>query len=289
MSTRTRRWVFTLHDYTEDQCVTLLGLEVQYVMYGKEVCPTTGRPHLQGFMVLKKPKTMSSLKKFIGIKSIHLKVMGEKDGFEKNLEYCKKEGDWYESGVLPAPGRRSDLEGFREAIDDGMTEEEISKSMFTVWAKYPGLYKRYKSLTIEVESPRYPLEAFKWSEDFRDPDWSRSLIFWGSPGIGKTEFAKSLLGEGYLLVSHLDQLGQFDPSKHSGIIFDDMSFLHHPRESQIHLLDQENTRAIHIRYGCAIIPPNTKKIFTTNVEGGRIFLLDDGAIGRRAKVHHFHQ
>lgn len=109
----------------------------------------------------------------------------------------------------------------------------------------------------------------------------QTLIMWGESGTGKTTLALNLLPKA-LIVSHMDDLRNLSP-KHYGIIFDDMSFTHIPREAQIHLLDWDLARSIHIRYGCAHIPKHTPKIFTTNVPYGLIF-LDDPAINRRTKI-----
>lgn len=92
-----------------------------------------------------------------------------------------------------------------------------------------------------------------------------------------------------LMVSHTDELIQFNPDHHSGIIFDDYSCVNLFREAVIHILDIDNDRAIHCRYQIATIPANTKKIFTTNNLDGWIFkdeLRGDRAIERRIKRHH---
>lgn len=123
--------------------------------------------------------------------------------------------------------------------------------------------------------------SFPWNLELSDS----SMIIWGDAGIGKTEYAKFLLGES-LMVSHIDDLANFNPEFHNGIIFDDMDFKHFPRTSQIHLLDWDNDRSIHIRYQTAFIPKNTKKIFTTNEFNGSIFNLEDGAIRRRVRIEH---
>lgn len=108
----------------------------------------------------------------------------------------------------------------------------------------------------------------------------------GSPNIGKTQFALALIGNA-LMVSHIDDLKNFDPNVHDGILFDDMEFNHVPVSAQIHLTDWDFDRSIHIRYGLANIPKNTKKVFTTNVESGLIFNLDPSlGVKRRVRVHH---
>ena len=56
-----------------------------------------------------------------------------------------------------------------------------------------------------------------------------------------------------------------------GIVLDDMSFAHLPRETIIHLLDWDVDRSIHCRYNCAYIPHGTRKIFTTNKHPADVF------------------
>lgn len=111
----------------------------------------------------------------------------------------------------------------------------------------------------------------------------KSTVIIGPTGIGKSTWAKREAPKPALFVSHQDTLRQFDPKTHKSIIFDDMSFAHLPRDAQIHIADQDDTRAIHIRYGIATIPAGTPKIFTANQE---IFSRDP-AIERRLNKHNF--
>ena len=115
-------------------------------------------------------------------------------------------------------------------------------------------------------------------------DLSKSQILWGASGTGKTSYALSLYPQA-LLVSHMDDLTRYNPELHSAIVFDDMSFVHLPRQAQIHLVDQDHPRSIHVRYQVATIPANTIKIFTCNDINGAIF-LEDPAIDRRIEKHH---
>ena len=119
-------------------------------------------------------------------------------------------------------------------------------------------------------------------EDIDQPH--KSLIIVGDSGIGKTTWAKREAPKPALFVTHMDSLKLFDTNEHKSIIFDDMSFIHLPREAQIHLLDRDDVRSIHVRYGTATIPAGTVKIFTTN--NPEIF-LNDPAIIRRINKHLF--
>lgn len=256
------------------------------MIYGREV-GAGGTPHVQGYLELSSRKTLNSLKSFLlstGITiSPHLEV--RRGSAAQASEYCRKENEWLEFGTISEDhsGRRTDLEQIRADIVDGVSEREIAESHFAQWVRYRAAFREYRSMLLEVREPEYALDSFAWNVV---PDWSRSIILHGASGIGKTEYAKALLGEGYLLVSHMDELSRFDETVHSGIIFDDMDFKHFPRTAQIHLMDQGEARALHIRYGIAVIPAHTKKVFTTNESSGQIVLLEDPAIRRRVQVHH---
>jgi len=117
------------------------------------------------------------------------------------------------------------------------------------------------------------LQEFNWNDC-----GLKSLVLHGPAGCGKTNWAKIHCKKPALFVTHLDRLKDFDPTYHQSIIFDDLSFSHLPRTSQIHLVDRENPRDIHIRYKIINIPARVQKIFTCNEIP---FTRHDEAINRR--------
>lgn len=119
-----------------------------------------------------------------------------------------------------------------------------------------------------------------WKRPITAGHW-RVLVITGGTGLGKTQWAIAHYLRA-LIVSHMDDLKQFDPRIHDGIIFDDMSFKHLHREFLIHLTDWDLDRSIHCRHSCAFIPRHTRKIFTTNLPFEELFPEDpSGAIRRR--------
>lgn len=106
---------------------------------------------------------------------------------------------------------------------------------------------------------------------------TKCIVLIGASGIGKTSWVLRHAPLPILFVTHMDNLRDFDPKIHKSIVFDDMSFLHIPREGQIHLVDQYQNRSIHCRYSPSLIPKGTPKYFTANKE---IFNTDE-AIERR--------
>lgn len=108
---------------------------------------------------------------------------------------------------------------------------------------------------------------------------SKSHVILGPSGVGKTTFAIKHAPKPFLLVSHMDQLKNLT-KRHKSIIFDDMDFTHMPRHAQIHLVDTMIERAIHVRYGIAVIPTGIVKVFTCNVYP----FVHDEAISNRVNL-----
>lgn len=112
-------------------------------------------------------------------------------------------------------------------------------------------------------------------------DWSKTIVVMGPSGVGKTEWALCQF-KNPLLVSDVDQLLEYDPLEHDGLVFDDMDFTKMDRTIQISFLDQTMPRAIRCRYRSPVIPRGTKKIFTCNT-----LCVDneDPAIARRIRLY----
>jgi hypothetical protein len=111
---RVRNWCFTAWTDTflsvDDNCI-------QYLGYGIETCPKTGKIHYQGYVEFTKAFTMSSVKKLFGDNTIHLEV--RKGTQEQAIKYCEKDGEYYEFGELKKQGKRNDLQTMREEIEKG--------------------------------------------------------------------------------------------------------------------------------------------------------------------------
>jgi hypothetical protein len=89
-------------------------------MFGREVCPTTGKKHLQGFLHLKKPMRNTELKLPM---NPHLEPC--KGDEASNTKYCSKEGDFFKYGfpkpiktIIPRPWQQRILDLTLEEADD---------------------------------------------------------------------------------------------------------------------------------------------------------------------------
>lgn len=92
MPSRERGFVFTLNNYTEEEFLQLLETAQQhskYYIFGKEVAPTTGTPHIQGYIYWKSAKTISASRKLLPQRvANHEPAKGSP---EQNYFYCSKE------------------------------------------------------------------------------------------------------------------------------------------------------------------------------------------------------
>lgn len=91
-------WRFTLNNWRQEDFEFLDKLyqdgKVKYIIYGKEIAPTTGTPHLQGFLQLPKKLRFGGVRKLLGDK-YHVDPA---DFPYAAMTYCKKDGEWTEYG-----------------------------------------------------------------------------------------------------------------------------------------------------------------------------------------------
>ena len=112
---RTRNFTWTWNNYDEGSITFLhtLSSECRYLCYGREVCPSTGTPHLQGFLILGNPSTASAIRK--RMPGVHVEC--SKGSPIHNRDYCSKGGDFKEYGTPPVSGtERGDREVSRYSM-----------------------------------------------------------------------------------------------------------------------------------------------------------------------------
>lgn len=120
---RHRNWVFTLNNYINTELVD--NVVCKYIAYSKEVAPTTGTPHLQGYISFNSNKTLSAVRKLLP--GCHLEVM--LGSLAENERYCSKAGTLVERGEKPISndnrGRAEKLrwQRARELAKEGKLDE----------------------------------------------------------------------------------------------------------------------------------------------------------------------
>lgn len=181
-SQQSTRYCFTWNNYDEATMALLPSFfesHCKYMVFGKEVAPETGTPHLQGFFTLKKKSTLANLKKELGNQPAFFAANGTS---LQASDYCKKEGDYTELGDAPTPGKRSDLAKLADAVKEGATMLEVADiDPATYIRNYRGI-ANYKALQ---------------QKDYTHDD-VRGVWYWGPPGTGKSHTARDLSESLYL-------------------------------------------------------------------------------------------
>ncbi|AXF52555.1 MAG: putative viral replication protein [Circoviridae sp.] len=90
-ATRALNWTFTLANYDDSDRRSISGFFDQgscgYLVYQRELSES-GLHHLQGYLELKKPVSLRTLKRKLGLPTLHLEIVRNPDAARS---YCIKE------------------------------------------------------------------------------------------------------------------------------------------------------------------------------------------------------
>ena len=160
-----RNWCFTLNNYTsehEDLLKSFFNEYCRYMVYGKEIGSKEHTPHLQGYIQLKKKLRMLSLKKKLGINTIHLELQRAKNS-EDARNYCLKDGDIVEYGeFLKGGSPKAKKDNLRQQIFDCDTWEDVLKLI----QSRPG-YLNYAKEVWKLRKPKlipFTGKFFPWQQ-----------------------------------------------------------------------------------------------------------------------------
>lgn len=147
---KSRGFCFTTFNYDEiyNKIASFVSTQGVYSIIGKEICPTTKRPHLQGYVYFKNERYFNAIRKKIPNSNIKIALGTAKH----NQTYCSKEGNFQEWGTCPQQGKRNDLIAFRDAILNGASEESLILDHAESFAKYDRFYQRVRNLVLKKEA-----------------------------------------------------------------------------------------------------------------------------------------
>lgn len=125
---RSRWFVFT---WFHEEPITI-DETMQYLAYGEETCPETGKKHLQGWVYFHNPRYTYGVRK--AYRCYMAKMFGS---LAQNDDYCSKQGALQEFGTKPTQGERNDIKWWANQIKEGkITSEEIMTDE-------PGVYQLF--------------------------------------------------------------------------------------------------------------------------------------------------
>lgn len=180
-------WCFTLNNPTAEDTALLEALPTTYLVYGREKAPTTGTPHLQGYLRFASKRVMPK------IKAHWTKAKGTD---KQNFDYCTKEDSaYFEKGEMAQQGRRTDLVELYEDIKSGTrNKRSLIESHTNAMAKFP----RFAQTVLNLYRPKPPCPDIllrPWQQDLIEviklPVHDRHIHWiWSEHGdTGKSTFA----------------------------------------------------------------------------------------------------
>ena len=203
-SVKCRGFCFTLNNYTAEhelqlaQFATSVGARSScYLIYGKEVAPTTGTPHLQGYVYFKNARYIGSLIKLNIFGNIE-HAMGNGD---QNEKYCRKTREQDEvpnEEVLEYNPDNTPKDCVKAGRNGGIIESQRWEDARTAARagdldSVPAdIYIRCYA-TIKKIRDDSVLEADLETLDDLDHEW-----LWGESGSGKSYTARQRYPEAYL-------------------------------------------------------------------------------------------
>jgi len=166
-----RSYCFTWNNYTEDNVLYMkkyITNNCKYGCFGKEIGEEEETPHLQGYIQFENPRSCKKVIK--DLKGCHIEVV--KGTKKQNMDYCSKQGDFWEFGNKDCQGERTDL---RELVRDVLTGE---LTLSNILRDDPFMYHQYGRTLDKVED-------LKISE-LRRNHFTRGVWWFGKTGTGKS-------------------------------------------------------------------------------------------------------
>lgn len=168
---RLRNICFTLNNWSEDQYLSIIGLDIKYLVIGKEV-GESGTPHLQGYCEFNNSTSFKSIqKKFF---KAHIEI---RQGTPVQAsDYCKKDDpNFFEKGIISGQGKRKDLEDLAQLVIDGNNNNSIAKFKPVGFMKF---HKHINALRSALIEKRTVVPKVK--------------VFYGPTGTGKSWKAREI-------------------------------------------------------------------------------------------------
>lgn len=158
--------------------------KMNYMIVGKEVCPTSGKEHWQGYAEFKESHRMKGVKDMLGGDGVHIEPRrGTQD---EAISYCMKGGAYESWGSVKQQGKRNDLSEVANAIATG-------KELTDVAAIYPEQYIKYHRGLAAFKAA---IDKPKCTKSMRD---IRVIVAIGPTNCGKSTFAHKLSKSVYSL------------------------------------------------------------------------------------------
>lgn len=160
-------------------------MRVKYFVVGKETCPTTQRPHLQGYLELANQTAFNTVRSMILPDPFTGNLAARRGSAVQASDYCKKDGRFTEHGEISQPGKRTDITEAVNCLKDNIGTKRPFRAL--ALAHPEALVKYHRGLN------------FLANELVEDRDEVPEItVFIGSTGTGKSRRARELCPEAWI-------------------------------------------------------------------------------------------
>jgi len=175
MSRKARGYTIECNNYSKEYVEALdeLCRGAKYGIYGFELAPTTGTPHLHAHLYYENPRAINGIKKKLD-KFQKSRIEYSKGDSLSNRNYCIKDGDFYEYGKMPTQGERTDLQSLRDKISNGTRVDEIVMENPIAFHTYGRTLERIETIVMRKK--------------FRT-EMTKGIWYYGATGVGKSHKA----------------------------------------------------------------------------------------------------
>lgn len=184
------RFCFTINNYTDNDIELVCDLDSTYLVFGKEIAPSTGTPHIQGYVVFdpRSPPGLRSLRVLVP-RAVWIIARGTSS---ENRRYCLKidkhtgvqhNQDFIENGECPLEPR---------SAENGRRGGAAERSRWTI-AREAAIEGRFEDVPDEIYIRNYSSIVAIARAHQRAPPSRDTLAchwYWGESGSGKSSTAR---------------------------------------------------------------------------------------------------
>lgn len=179
---RAKRFCFTLNNYTEEEELCIQHLpDIEFLIYGHERAPSTGTPHLQGFICFTERKYATWIKNNVTSR-IHLEVA--RGSVQDNIQYCSKGDNIFMSGDPPYDQHERGAQAQKRKWDEAKAAAQrgdFDEIPSDLWIKYRRSFEQeYQDMKLDMIDDL--------DEDLPD----HFLWIYGATGTGKSYMARQI-------------------------------------------------------------------------------------------------
>lgn len=175
---QSKNFVFTWNNYPLEHKDVLSTYGAKYILYSHETAPSTGTPHLQGFICFPSKRRLSAIKKLL----VGCWVDVAKGDIDQNADYISKLVEPVEIGTRPKSAGEGEAERWK-LVKENAKAGKLDDIPEDIYIRYYGTLKR---IAADHTPPLEPLSVLQ-------NEW-----LWGPSGCGKSKSARDRFPGAYI-------------------------------------------------------------------------------------------